>query len=41
MDNVINRLELFFGEKDLLTITSDGPGQGTEVRIRVPLPEEG
>ena len=39
VDNVINRLELFFREKDLLTITSDGPGQGTEVRIRIPLPE--
>ena len=30
VDNVINRLELFFREKDLLTITSEGPGQGTE-----------
>ena len=39
VDNVINRLELFFGEKDLLTITSEGPEQGTEVRIRIPLPE--
>ena len=39
VDNVINRLELFFREKDLLTITSEGPGQGTEVRIRIPLPE--
>lgn len=39
VDNVINRLELFFREKDLLTIASEGPGQGTEVRIRIPLPE--
>ena len=37
VDNVINRLELFFGEKDLLTIESEGIGKGTEVRIRIPL----
>lgn len=37
MDNVIKRLELFFGEKNLLDIQSDGPGEGTEIRISVPL----
>ena len=36
MDNVINRLELFFGRKNLLQIYSAGAGQGTEVRIRIP-----
>ena len=36
MDNVVNRLELFFGQKGLLQIYSDGPDQGTEVRITLP-----
>ena len=36
MDNVINRLELFFGRKGLLQIYSDGPDKGTEVRIVIP-----
>ena len=36
MDNVINRLELFFGQKNLLEIYSDGPDQGTEVKITIP-----
>lgn len=36
MDNVINRLELFFGQKNLLQIYSDGPDMGTEIRIRIP-----
>ena len=36
VDNVINRLELFFGQKDLLQIYSDGPGMGTEVRVMIP-----
>lgn len=40
MDNVISRLELFFGEKHLLQIYSAGPGQGTEVSIRIPYREE-
>lgn len=36
MDNVINRLELFFGQKNLLQICSEGPDLGTEVKIMVP-----
>ena len=36
LDNVMNRLELFFGRKDLLQITSDGPGLGTEIKITIP-----
>ena len=36
IDNVISRLELFFGRKNLLQIESGGPGQGTEVRISIP-----
>lgn len=36
MDNVISRLELFFGRKNLLQIFSDGPGKGTEIRIEIP-----
>ncbi len=37
LDNVSRRLELFFEEKNLLEIESEGPGLGTEVRIRIPL----
>lgn len=40
MDNVINRLELFFGRKDLLQISSAGPKQGTQVCIRIPAEEK-
>lgn len=40
MDNVIHRLELFFGQKDLLQIYSDGPDLGTEVQIRIPWEEK-
>lgn len=36
MDNVINRLKLFYGRDDLLQIKSGGPGCGTEVRISIP-----
>lgn len=36
VDNVINRLELFFGEKNLVSIESEGIGKGTEVQIRIP-----
>lgn len=39
MDNVINRLRLFYGQDDIITITSDGENQGTEVRIYLPLNE--
>ncbi len=41
LDNVINRLELFFGRSGLLQIYSDGPGKGTEVRMCLPtVPEQ-
>lgn len=40
MDNVINRLELFFGRKGLLQIYSAGPEQGTQVRIRIPVQDD-
>ncbi len=36
LDNVISRLELFFGQKGLLQIYSEGPGCGTEVRLKIP-----
>ena len=36
IDNVINRLNLFFGQKELLQIYSDGPGTGTEVQVTIP-----
>lgn len=37
LDNVIHRLELYFGRKGLVDIRSAGPGLGTEVRITIPL----
>lgn len=37
MDNVISRLELFFGQKNLLQIESGGVGKGTEVRLMIPV----
>lgn len=37
LDNVIRRLELFYEKKNLLEIYSEGPGQGTEVRLLIPL----
>lgn len=40
MGNVISRLELFFGQKNLVNIYSDGPGRGTEVRITIPYYEK-
>lgn len=40
LDNVISRLELFFGEKDLFQITSPGPDQGTSVDLWIPLKKE-
>lgn len=41
MNNVISRLELFFEQKGLVQILSDGPGCGTEVRLRIPLTQAG
>lgn len=37
LDNVITRLELFFGQKGLLQIYSEGPGKGTEVCMTIPV----
>lgn len=37
MNNVISRLELYYEEKDLLEIYSEGPGKGTEVVITIPV----
>ncbi len=34
--NVMNRLEIFYGRKDLVQIESDGEGTGTRVIIRIP-----
>lgn len=36
LNNVINRLLLYYGRKDLLTIHSDGSEKGTQVRIIIP-----
>jgi len=40
LGNVIGRLELYFGESDLLEIKSDGVDMGTEVTIRIPYNKE-
>lgn len=37
VSNVINRLQLFYGEEQLLTVYSEGMGMGTEVTILLPL----
>ncbi|MCD7765173.1 MAG: histidine kinase [Lachnospiraceae bacterium] len=37
MSNVIHRLELYYNQKNLLHIESDGPGCGTEVILLLPL----
>ncbi|MCR5627739.1 MAG: histidine kinase [Lachnospiraceae bacterium] len=34
--NVISRLELYYGRRDILTINSEGEGKGTEVCIYLP-----
>lgn len=36
MNNVISRLELYYEQKNLLQISSEGPGLGTEVTITIP-----
>ena len=41
VSNVINRLELFYGEEQLLTLHSEGMGMGTEVTILLPLKKGG
>ncbi len=37
MSNVIHRLELYYNQKDLLHIESDGTGCGTEVILTLPV----
>ena len=39
MHNVISRLELYYKQKNLLTIHSAGENQGTEVTITIPFKE--
>ena len=36
MNNVISRLELYYGEKGLLSVQSQGEDLGTEVIIQIP-----
>lgn len=36
LNNVINRLRLYYGKENLMTIYSDGNSSGTEVRIIIP-----
>lgn len=40
LGNVINRLRLFYGREDLLTISSEGRGRGTKVTVFLPLAQE-
>lgn len=40
MNNVISRLELYYKQKNLLTIYSPGEDQGTEVAIEIPVETE-
>ncbi|MCC8138126.1 MAG: histidine kinase [Clostridiales bacterium] len=37
MSNVIHRLELYYNQKELLRIESDGPGCGTQVILTLPV----
>ncbi len=40
MENVISRLELYYGRDSLFSIWSDGPGTGTEVTVLLPIRSE-
>ncbi len=40
IENVISRLELYYGRDNLFSIWSDGPGTGTEVTVLLPVEEE-
>ena len=40
LDNVVSRLELYYQQKGLVQIVSEGPGMGTEVIIHIPVKEE-
>ena len=37
LNNVINRLELYFKEEDIMSIESEGPGKGTKTTIYLPM----
>ena len=37
MNNVISRLELYYEEKGLVEISSEGEGKGTEVVVYIPV----
>lgn len=39
LDNVMHRLQLYYGESDLFDIRSEGPGKGSECIIRIPRQE--
>ncbi|RGY96453.1 histidine kinase [Clostridium sp. AM58-1XD] len=39
MDNVRNRLEMYYDCKDIMSITSEGENKGTEVTLMIPLKE--
>ena len=36
LDNVINRLELYYNTKGILSIHSEGINRGTEVTMKIP-----
>ena len=36
----VSRLELYYQQKGLVRIVSEGPGMGTEVIIHIPVKEE-
>lgn len=40
IENVISRLELYYGRNNLFSIWSDGPGTGTEVTVLLPIWKE-
>lgn len=40
LDNVMNRLTLFYGKEDILQIRSEGQNKGTEFIIRIPIEQE-
>ena len=40
LQNVMSRLHLLYQEEDVFDMTSDGPGQGTLVTIRIPITGE-
>ncbi len=39
MDNVISRLRLFAGRRDVISIKSEGENKGCEIKLRIPLEE--